>query len=160
MRSLRRLFWRCVAPRDLESPAAWTVPEAPGEAFSFWSCADDQKGLGRALERANSAAFHPCFAHFSCNFLSFSFIFFTSSSLFSLARHGLCRFYVSEAAHSLGAMTLRARRAWLVVGLALTATVRCTESTIQIEISKSNETTKDSISSNSMLYSNYVILMS
>jgi len=32
----RRLFWRCVAPRDLQNPAAWTVPEAPGEAYSFW----------------------------------------------------------------------------------------------------------------------------
>ena len=36
--------------RDLESPAAWTVPEAPGEAFSFWqkaetdSCQQDQRG--------------------------------------------------------------------------------------------------------------------
>eukprot|EP00435_Cladocopium_sp_Y103_P057748 s830_g20.t1 len=32
----RRMFWRCVAPRDLQNPAAWTVPEAPGEAFSYW----------------------------------------------------------------------------------------------------------------------------
>lgn len=22
--------------RDLQNPAAWTVPEAPGEAFSYW----------------------------------------------------------------------------------------------------------------------------
>ena len=22
--------------RDLQNPAAWTVPEAPGEAYSFW----------------------------------------------------------------------------------------------------------------------------
>ncbi|CAJ1385417.1 unnamed protein product, partial [Effrenium voratum] len=32
----RRLFWRCVAPRDLDGPAAWAVPEAPGEAWGFW----------------------------------------------------------------------------------------------------------------------------
>ncbi|CAE7248005.1 Rbbp9 [Symbiodinium sp. CCMP2592] len=37
----RRLFWRCVAPRDSEGMATWTVPEAPGEAWGFWRKADD-----------------------------------------------------------------------------------------------------------------------
>uniref|UniRef100_A0A7S0B415 Uncharacterized protein n=1 Tax=Pyrodinium bahamense TaxID=73915 RepID=A0A7S0B415_9DINO len=35
----RRIFWRCVAPRDSEGPL-WTreISEAPGEAWRYWKC--------------------------------------------------------------------------------------------------------------------------
>jgi len=40
----RRIFWRCVAPRDSEAPLwAREISEAPGEAWRYWKCPRGQR---------------------------------------------------------------------------------------------------------------------